>query len=126
MIQKDSLISGLVQGTSILPGISRSGVTVSTILFEKYDQDNALRLSFLMSVPVTIASVIVDIIFGGGSVLGTLNIFTIGIIVLVSFLIGYLTIDLLLRLARKINFGYFCILYGIIAFLIIIPFILIS
>jgi len=126
MIQKDSLISGLVQGTSILPGISRSGVTISTILFEKYDQDSALRLSFLMSVPVTIASVIVDIIFGEGSVFGTLNIFTIGIIILVSFLIGYLTIDLLLRLARKINFGYFCILYGIIAFLIIIPFILIS
>lgn len=126
MIQKDSLISGLVQGTSILPGISRSGVTVSTILFKKYDQDSALRLSFLMSVPVTIASVIVDIIFGEGSVFGTLNIFTIGIIILVSFLIGYLTIDLLLRLARKINFGYFCILYGIVAFLIIIPFILIS
>ncbi|MHA2399523.1 MAG: undecaprenyl-diphosphate phosphatase [Promethearchaeota archaeon] len=126
MIQKDSLISGLVQGTSILPGISRSGVTVSTILFEKYDQDSALKLSFLMSVPVTIASVIVDIIFGEGSVFGTLNIITIGIIILVSFLIGYLTIDLLLRLARKINFGYFCILYGIIAFLIIIPFIIIS
>ncbi|MHA1883480.1 MAG: undecaprenyl-diphosphate phosphatase [Promethearchaeota archaeon] len=126
MIQKDSFISGLVQGASILPGISRSGVTVSTILIERYDQDSALRLSFLMSVPVTIASVLVDIIFGEGSLIGALNILTIGIIIFVSFLIGYLTIDLILRLARKINFGYFCVLYGVIAYLIIVPFILIS
>ena len=62
-IQKESFLSGLVQGVSILPGISRSGVTVGTILLEKYDQDNALRLSFLMSVPVAIASILVDILF---------------------------------------------------------------
>lgn len=124
-IQKDSTISGLVQGFSILPGISRSGVTVSTILLEKYTQDNALRLSFLMSVPVVFASIIVDIIFGEGSIFGTLNMITIVIITLVSFLIGYLTIELLLKLASKINFGYFCILYGIVAYLVIIPFLLI-
>ncbi|MHA2049189.1 MAG: undecaprenyl-diphosphate phosphatase [Promethearchaeota archaeon] len=125
-IQMDSFVSGLIQGTSILPGISRSGVTVSTILLEKYDQDSALRLSFLMSIPVTIASIIVDIIFGEGSIFGNLNLFTITVITIVSFLIGYLTIDLLLRLAKKVNFGYFCILYGVIAYLIIVPFILLS
>ncbi|MFX0024765.1 MAG: undecaprenyl-diphosphate phosphatase, partial [Candidatus Hermodarchaeota archaeon] len=37
-ITKDSFFSGLIQGTSILPGISRSGVTVTTILLEKYNQ----------------------------------------------------------------------------------------
>ncbi|MHA2123638.1 MAG: undecaprenyl-diphosphate phosphatase [Promethearchaeota archaeon] len=114
-IQMDSFVSGLIQGTSILPGISRSGVTVSTILLEKYDQDSA-----------TIASIIVDIIFGEGSIFGNLNLFTITVITIVSFLIGYLTIDLLLRLAKKVNFGYFCILYGVIAYLIIVPFILLS
>ena len=56
-IIKDSSISGLIQGIAILPGISRSGFTVSTILFEKYEQNQSLKLSFLMSVPVVIASI---------------------------------------------------------------------
>ncbi len=78
-----------------------------------------------MSVPVVIASIIVDILFGEGSIFGTLDLITIIITTLVSFLIGYLTIELLLRIAKKINFGYFCVLYGVIAYLIIIPFIII-
>lgn len=125
LIPKDSFLSGLIQGVSILPGISRSGVTVSAILLEKYNQDDALRLSFLMSVPVAIASIIVDIIFGEGSILGSLDPFLILGTLLTSFLVGYLTIELLLRVAQKISFGYFCILYGVIAYLIIIPFIII-
>ena len=126
LIRKDSFVSGLIQGFSILPGISRSGVTVSSILLEKYDQDNALRLSFLMSVPVVIASIIVDIIFSEGSIFGIINPLIIVIIILTSFLVGYLSIEFLLRIAQKISFGYFCILYGVIAYLIIIPFIIIS
>lgn len=122
-IPKDSFISGLIQGVSILPGISRSGVTVSAILLEKYDQDDALRLSFLMSVPVAIASIIVDIIFGEG--FGTLHFFIIISATLTSFIVGYLTMEILLRVAQKVEFGYFCVIYGIIAFAIIIPFIIV-
>ena len=125
-IPKDSFLSGLVQGVSILPGISRSGVTVSAILLERYNQDNALRLSFLMSVPVAIASIIVDIIFGGASIIGTLNLFVIIILTLISFLVGYLTIEVLLHVAQKISFGYFCIVYGVFAYLIIVPFMLVA
>jgi undecaprenyl-diphosphatase len=121
---KDSSISGLIQGVAILPGISRSGLTVSTILFEKYDQDQSLKLSFLMSVPVVIASIGMDSIFGEGSVFGTIDIFTILIITAVSFIVGYLSMELLLKIAQKINFSYFCILYGVISFVIIIPFML--
>jgi undecaprenyl-diphosphatase len=126
VIPKDSFVAGLIQGVSILPGISRSGVTVSAILLEKYQQDDALRLSFLMSVPVVIGSIIADIIFGEGSILGTINPFIIIIITLTSFLVGYLTIEVLLRIAQKISFGYFCIIYGVIAYLIVVPFMLVA
>jgi len=119
---RDSSMSGLIQGIAILPGISRSGFTVSTILFEKYDQDQSLKLSFLMSVPVALASIGMDIIFGEGSVFGTIDIFTILIITVVSFVVGYLSMELLLKIAKKINFSYFCILYGVISFVIIVPF----
>ena len=121
---KDSSISGLIQGIAILPGISRSGFTVSTILFEKYNQDQSLKLSFLMSVPVALASIGIDIIFGEGSVFGTIDLFTILIITIVSFIVGYLSMELLLKIAQKINFSYFCILYGVISFTIILPFML--
>ncbi len=121
---KDSSISGLIQGIAILPGISRSGFTVSTIIFEKYDQDQSLKLSFLMSVPVVLASIGMDIVFGEGSVFGTIDIFTILIITAVSFIVGYLSMELLLKIAQKINFSYFCILYGVISFVIIVPFML--
>lgn len=122
MLVKDSSISGLIQGIAILPGISRSGVTVSTILIEKYDQDQSLRLSFLMSVPVALASIVVDIIFGEGSVFGTIDIFRILVVTGVSFIVGYLSMEALLKVAQKINFSYFCILYGVISFMIIVPF----
>jgi len=121
---KDSSISGLIQGIAILPGISRSGFTVSTILFEKYDQDQSLKLSFLMSVPVALASIGMDIIFGEGSVFGTIDILTILIITVVSFIVGYFSMELLLKIAQKINFSYFCIFYGVLSFVIIVPFIL--
>ena len=88
-IRKDSSISGLIQGIAILPGISRSGFTVSSILFEKYNQDQSLNLSFLMSAPVVIASIGVDVLFGEGSVFGTLDIITILVTTAISFVIGY-------------------------------------
>lgn len=74
-----------------------------------------------MSVPVAIASICVDILFGEGSVLGTLDPIIIILSTAISFGVGYLSIELLLKLSQKIQFGYFCILYGIIAIAIIIP-----
>jgi len=125
-IIKDSFLSGLTQGVSILPGISRSGVTVSMIIYEKYNQENALKLSFLMSVPVVFASIGVDIIFGEGSVFGTLDLLTIAVITLVSFSVGYISIEILLKLAKKVQFGYFCVLYGIITYAIVLPILIIT
>jgi len=125
-ISKDSFVSGLFQGVAILPGVSRSGLTVSATLLEKYDQNNSLKLSFLMSVPVVIASVIVDIIFGEGSVFGILDPLTILNITLVSFITGYLSIEFLLRIAKKVKFGYFCIIYGIIAYIVVLPIVVIN
>jgi len=125
-IKKDSMLSGLVQGISILPGISRSGITVSAILLKNYDQETGLRMSFLMSVPVVFASIIVDFIFGEGSVFGILDPLTIIVVTIVSFVVGYVSIEVLLKLAQKVNFGYFCIIYGIIAFALIFPLLLIS
>lgn len=121
-VTKHSIITGLVQGTSVLPGMSRSGVTVSANLFENYEQNTALRLSFIMSIPVVLGVIAVDVLFGDYSVFGFLDPLTIIVIIAVSFVVGYLTMEALLRLAHRIQFGYFCIFYAVIAFAVIIPF----
>ncbi|TFG05745.1 MAG: undecaprenyl-diphosphate phosphatase [Promethearchaeota archaeon] len=118
-----SVITGIIQGTAILPGISRSGITVSANLFENYEQNTALRLSFLMSIPVSLAAIALDFLTEG-SVFTFLDPLTVIILTAISFAIGYLTIAALLRLARKIQFGYFCIVYAVITFAVILPFLL--
>jgi len=74
-----------------------------------------------MSVPVAFASIVVDILFGGGAIFGILDPLTIVIVTLISFIIESLSMELLLRISRKIQFGYFCILYRIIAWLVLFP-----
>lgn len=106
----DGWLLGLVQSFSVIPGLSRSGITISTLLFKKYSSDQALRLSFLMSIPV---------IFGAEIVLGFFDVFQFRFVyllsALVSFLVGLLSISALMKVARKINFGWFCILLGILS-----------
>jgi len=102
----DGVILGIVQGFAALPGLSRSGLTVSALLLRRFDKTLTLKLSFLMSLPVVL----------GGNLI--LNYDTwqwppetyAG--VFFSFLFGLATIHILLRLAEKINFGYFVIFFG--------------
>ena len=88
-----------------------------------YEKDSALKLSFLMSVPAVFASIGLLIITGDTGILDPL---TIVLSTLISFGVGYLSMEFLLRIAKKIQFGYFCIVYGILSFIIIIPFMIIS
>jgi len=107
----DSILLGVLQGIAVLPGLSRSGLTVSGLLLRKFDDETALRLSFLMSIPIVLAGNIVlnlnKFSFDGYSLLS----------LFFSFVFGLLTIDLLLRFARKINFGWFVFIFGMMTIL---------
>ncbi len=108
----DAAVLGLVQGLAALPGISRSGMTVSALLMDRVDADEALRLSFLMSIPVTIAVVLYELVIWDIASIGVVPV-TIG--VGASFVFGYLTIDGLLALSRRIDWSVFCVIFGGIA-----------
>lgn len=54
--RRKALVTGLAQGLSIVPGISRSGITVIALLCQKLTLTQSLRLSFLMSIPATAAA----------------------------------------------------------------------
>lgn len=109
---KDGFILGIVQGFSALPGFSRSGLTVSALLLRSFDKETALRLSFLMSLPI---------VLGANLLLNTESMLSFSAVSALSlfsaFIFGIITIDLLLKLARKINFGVFVIFFGILTLL---------
>lgn len=102
----DSVLLGVAQGVSALPGISRSGITVSTLLLKKFKDTTALRLSFLMSLPIVLVANIIlnyhDLIFTSNAFYG----------LVASFVFGTLTIHTLMKLSKKINFGWFVIIFA--------------
>jgi len=108
----DAAVLGLVQGVAALPGISRSGMTVSALLIDRVDADEALRLSFLMSIPVTIAVVAYEAVTWDMASIGALPV-AAGVVASLAF--GYLTIDGLMALSRRIDWSVFCVAFGGIA-----------
>jgi len=102
----DGLILGLTQGFAALPGFSRSGSTVSALILLGFKKELALKLSFLMSLFIVLA----------GNIITNLTRVTFSIEMLVgvlaAFVFGLLTISGLLKLAQKLNFGYFALSMG--------------
>jgi undecaprenyl-diphosphatase len=109
---KDSIILGIAQGLSIIPGISRSGITISSFLLRGYNSEDSLRLSFLMSIP---AILIAEIGLGLFESLPKVNLIDSIAGLGFSFIFGLLLIGILIRIARKIKFWIFCVVIGIIA-----------
>lgn len=111
----DHILLGIVQGLAVLPGISRSGMTVSTLLMRGYKKTQGLVFSFLLSVPVSIASALYFLAFGD---VVSVGVWLFAIAALFSFIFGYLSMEALARVSRKVNFSKFCILFGGIAVLL--------
>lgn len=103
----DGFIIGVLQGFSIIPGLSRSGLTVSGLLLRKFSDTTALRASFIMSLPVVLAG---NIVLNADKFVLSLENF-IGLFF--SFLFGILTIHLLLKISKKINFAWFVLAFGL-------------
>ena len=117
---KEALVTGLVQGSAVLPGLSRSGVTVSSLLMQRVDKETALRFSFLMSVPAVLGILALEIVTGSPipSSVTLLDLFLIEAIV---FVVGLASMEFLLRLARKISFWKLCLVLALIAILFGVP-----
>ncbi len=113
---KDLVITGLVQGFAILPGISRSGITITTLLLRNVEQKSALAISFLISVPVVLGAMLLDI--GSITEVQPTNIL---IMFVTSFIAGYITMDILIRFAERVNFSLFCIALGAVTVILTLP-----
>ena len=110
---KDMILLGIAQGFTILPGISRSGITVAALLFRNFNSETALKLSFLMSIPAIIGGVGLEVAGGGEG--GSIPVISIIAGIAAAFISGYLAIDILLKFAKKVRFDMFCIFFGLMA-----------
>jgi undecaprenyl-diphosphatase len=109
----DAVFVGVMQGLAILPGVSRSGTTASALLFRGHDGESAFRLSFLLSVPAALAAGALEYYQAGG-IPGTDPTATIAAVV-VAAVVGYLTIDALMRVVERVSFWLVCVGLGALA-----------
>jgi len=117
---KEALVTGLVQGSAVLPGLSRSGVTVSSLLMQRVDKETALRFSFLMSVPAVLGILVLEIITGA-TIPADVTIVDMVIIEAIVFIVGLASMEILLRLARTVSFWKLCLVLAIVAIILGIP-----
>ena len=102
----DSILVGAVQGFAILPGISRSGMTTSAFLFRSYEPPAAFRLSFLLSIPASLGAAALTLLSAGG--LPGISLTAALVALGVSAIVGYLTIDVLMRVVDRVPFWAVC------------------
>ena len=114
-----SLIIGIAQAIAILPGISRSGATISTSVLLGIDREKAARFSFLMVVPLIFGKMAKDILNGE---IATESASFIPLIVgfIAAFLTGLIACKWMISLVKKSQlkyFSYYCFSIGLIAIL---------
>jgi len=115
---REAIWVGLAQACALVPGVSRSGATMSAARLLGFDRVAAARFSFLLSTPITLAAVLVkadDLL----RITGT-EVVTMVVGVVAAAVVGLLVIDLLLEWIRKIGLGWFAYYRWLLAAVIVL------
>jgi undecaprenyl-diphosphatase len=117
-----ALLIGVAQAIAIVPGLSRSGLTISAALYQKVEPYHAARFSFLLSLPVIAGATLLKVkdLFVHGETSERVVPLLIG--TLVSFVSGYVAIRFLLRILERGNvrwFSWYCLLVGVLGVILI-------
>lgn len=100
MTFSDAVIIGVAQAVALIPGVSRSGITISAGLFRGLEREASARFSFLLSTPVIFGAALLEgrkLIFNAGNY--DLNLFMAGFVA--SGVTGFIAIKFLLYFLRK-------------------------
>jgi undecaprenyl-diphosphatase len=117
--RKEALFLGMVQGVAALPGISRSGMTITVLLIIGLTQKDALRISFIISVPAVLGATALEFILNGFSlridalIIGNIIFpyWLLFLTILLTVVIGVVSMNALLQL-KDIPYDKFCIGFG--------------
>ncbi|MFN8103976.1 MAG: undecaprenyl-diphosphatase UppP [Acidimicrobiia bacterium] len=98
----DSIIVGLAQTIALIPGTSRSGVTLTAGMLRGFTREEAIRFSFLMSIPITGGAALYSLykLYESGAAGTTIGYVELFVGLVTSFLVGYAAVAWLLRYLR--------------------------
>ena len=103
---KQSIVIGLMQGLGTLPGISRSGSTISGALFSKLDRKAAGDYSFIISIPAILGAFVLDL-KDLGEVSSTIGMPQVLAGCIAAFITGFISLKLLMKIIRKGKLAWF-------------------
>ncbi len=113
---RKGLVVGLAQCLALMPGVSRSGITITASRFLGLDRDASARFSFLLLIPITFGAVVLkglkDVVLADGLPAGTSGPFLVG--VLAAMASGLVAIQWLLGYVRRHNYDLF-VVYRLVA-----------
>lgn len=104
---RDAILIGVAQGLAIIPGISRSGATISAALFLGLNRKLAGRFSFLLSIPAILSATVLEL----RKIDSLLEIHIISLGTAIAFLMGLLSLAFLMKVIQKgklHHFSYYC------------------
>ena len=102
-----ALAVGFTQFIAVIPGISRSGTTISTLLYSGVKREQAAEFSFLMSIPIIIASFVYEMMDITRET--TIDVFPTIIAFIAALLSGILAIKFMLNIIRRVKLHWFSI-----------------
>lgn len=103
----DAFVVGVSQGVATLPGLSRSGVTITACLLCGFDRKFAVKYSFIMSMPAILGAMILELKDIGGTPVGGSEIAAYIIGMIVAAVVGFFAIRIMLNLVMNRYFKYF-------------------
>lgn len=104
---KDTLAIGVMQCLALIPGVSRSGATISGGLFRKFDRVSATKLSFFLGIPALFAAGVFQAIAQYQHISNGVGWGDTILAGVVSFIVGYISIAWLLKFVASNNFSVF-------------------
>ncbi|NCC19829.1 undecaprenyl-diphosphatase, partial [Candidatus Saccharibacteria bacterium] len=104
---KDTLIIGATQCLSLIPGVSRSGATISAGLFRGFDRVAATKLSFFLGIPALVAAGVLQTVTQYHHIADGVGWGNTLIATAVSFVVGYVSIAWLLKFVASNDFSLF-------------------
>ncbi len=111
----DSILVGIAQAFALIPGLSRSGSTISTGLFRGLDKESVFKFSFLLAVPAVIGGNLLELNQGLGEVGLEMVVGTV-----IAAVVGYLSLKFLFRTLQKGRFYWFSVYCWVVGVVLLI------
>lgn len=118
--RRSAVIMGLGQALALIPGVSRSGTTITAGLAEGFERQQAARLAFLLGIPAIAGAGLLNFVDLAGSDEGISGAVWLGL--LVAAVVGYAAIAFLLRLIARTGlapYGWYCVAIGVIGVIVV-------